>query len=402
MSDTDDYYLTSSLFCVRLLCPFHIYLLKGVFYFMDKKEYFETVVQNQIGYEFKNPLLMRQAFVRKSYSSENGGENNEVLEFIGDTVLSAAVIRYLTTKYGNNLHVKDKIPAGFRMPQKPEEFHSEKTEGELTRIKQKLVKKKTLAMRIDELGFTEFLIMGKGDIEQNMAEQPSVKEDLFEAILGAVALDTNYNYETIQNVVEIMLRPDSIVDNGEEADYVRLIYEWDEAFGCIPYFRYKNEHYGLYIPRNPEVIEVVPQGWYYLANANHSCELSIRNDLPRFKAYGLSKNEARKIACKSAYDYLVKHDLLFTIRDEIAEPSIEMAINQLEILARRGYFSIPKYEYTELHDEGGNPIWHVECHIDEMDATFYTESSSKKQAKKKVALEMLQYVLDNYEEVFSG
>lgn len=54
---------------------------------MDKENYFETVVQNQIGYEFKNQRLLRQAFVRKSYSAENGGENNEVLEFIGDTVL---------------------------------------------------------------------------------------------------------------------------------------------------------------------------------------------------------------------------------------------------------------------------------------------------------------------------
>ena len=86
---------------------------------MDKKEYFETVVQNQIGYAFKNQKLLRQAFVRKSYSAENGGENNEVLEFIGDTVLSAAVMRYLTTKYGNDLHIQKKIPAGFRAPQEP-------------------------------------------------------------------------------------------------------------------------------------------------------------------------------------------------------------------------------------------------------------------------------------------
>ena len=89
---------------------------------------------------------------------------------------------------------------------------------------------------------------------------------------------------------------------------------------------------------------------------------------------------------------------MFTIRDEIDEPSIEMAINQLEILARRGYFSIPRYDYTESHDEDGNPIWHVECHIDEIDVAFDSESSSKKQAKKEVAFEMLQYVLDNYEE----
>lgn len=365
---------------------------------MAKKEYFETVVQNQIGYTFENLKLLRQAFVRKSFSEENGGENNEVLEFIGDTVLSAAAMRYLTTRFGNDLHVQEKIPISFRVPQEPEEFHSEKSEGELTQIKQKLVEKKTLAIRIDELGFAEFLIMGKGDIEQNMAEQPSVKEDLFEAILGAVALDSNYDYDRIQNVVEIMLRPDSIVDNGEEADYVRLIYEWDESFGCIPYFRYKDQGYSLYTPSDPNVIEVIPQGTYELNNANYSCEMSIRNDLHRFKAYGLSRNDARKKACKRAYEYLVEHDLLFKIRDEIDEPTAEMAINQLEILARRGYFSIPKYEFIETHDADGNPIWNVKCRIEEFDASFETESSSKKKAKKEVAFEMLQYVLDNYEE----
>ncbi len=365
---------------------------------MDDRVFFETVVQNQIGYKFENPKLLRQAFVRKSYSAENGGENNEALEFIGDTVLSAAVMRYLTTRYGNDLHIQDKIPPSFRVPQEPEEFHCKKTEGELTRIKQKLVEKKTLAMRIDELGFEEFLIMGKGDFELKMSEQPSVKEDLFEAILGAVALDSNYNYEIIQNVVEIMLRPDSIVDNGEEADYVRLIYEWDESFGCIPYFRYKDEGYSIYTQPDPDVIEVIPQGTYERTNAKHSCEMSIRNDIKRVKAYGKSKNEARRNACKRAYEYLVEQNLLFTIRDEIDEPTVEMAINQLEILARRGYISLPWYEYLENHDSDGNPIWHVECHVDEMDTSFCVEASSKKRAKKEAALKMLQYVLDNYDE----
>ena len=42
-----------------------------------------TFIQNQIGYEFKNKAILRQAFVRRSYSQEKGGEHNEVLEFIG-------------------------------------------------------------------------------------------------------------------------------------------------------------------------------------------------------------------------------------------------------------------------------------------------------------------------------
>ena len=59
------------------------------------------MVQGQIGYEFKNLDLLKQAFVRRSYTSENGGENNEVLEFIGDKVLDFAVVRLLIQKYGH-------------------------------------------------------------------------------------------------------------------------------------------------------------------------------------------------------------------------------------------------------------------------------------------------------------
>ena len=49
---------------------------------------------------FKNLDLLNQAFTRRSYSEENGGENNEVLEFIGDKALDFAVIKLLIDKYG--------------------------------------------------------------------------------------------------------------------------------------------------------------------------------------------------------------------------------------------------------------------------------------------------------------
>ena len=53
------------------------------------------MIQGQIGYRFKNPDLLQQAFVRRSYSKENGGENNEVLEFIGDKVLDFIIVKKL-------------------------------------------------------------------------------------------------------------------------------------------------------------------------------------------------------------------------------------------------------------------------------------------------------------------
>ena len=57
-------------------------------------------IENQIDYKFKNRDLLQQAFVRRSYSAENGGANNEVLEFIGDKALDFVVVQLLTEEYG--------------------------------------------------------------------------------------------------------------------------------------------------------------------------------------------------------------------------------------------------------------------------------------------------------------
>ncbi len=359
------------------------------------KEIFENMVSEQIGgYKFKNPLLLRQAFVRKSYTEENGGENNEVLEFIGDKVLDIAVVRYLTAKFGNDLHVYKKVPQVFKAKYKPKEFTCSLNEGELTKLKQKMVEKKALAKRIDELGLAQFLIMGKGDEKQNMSEAMSVKEDLFEALLGAVALDSNWDFEEIKNVAEIMLNPDSFLDNGEESDYVGLIYEWEEKKNAtIPLFKYDKYHDPIVdICRGPRVEPYVESGnhsdWKYEAKL----KISI-SEVP-FAGYGVSKHEARKMACKNAYQWLEKNNLLFSIADELENPNVEDAINQLEILARRGYFDLPEYSYEEKHDSDGNPVWQVECCIEGEGKHFIVGGKSKKTAKKEAAFRMLKYMLE--------
>ena len=56
-------------------------------------------IQSQIGYDFKNPDLLQQSFVCSSYAEENGGPDNEILEFIGDKALDIAAINYLIKQY---------------------------------------------------------------------------------------------------------------------------------------------------------------------------------------------------------------------------------------------------------------------------------------------------------------
>lgn len=363
---------------------------------MLEPEKIVKIVQYQIGgYEFKNKLLLRQAFTRKSYTEENGGENNEVLEYIGDKVLDIAVVRYLAKRYGTDLHPNANAPIAFRPLEKPQEFSSELDEGELTKIKQSLVQKKTLARRIDEMDIGCFLIMGNGDIQKKAIREASVKEDLFEAILGAVALDCNWDFDVLQNVVETMLCPDALLDD-EELDYVSLIYEWDnKKNGYNPSFKYFSKTVSsTWYFKEPNVVYQSTHGDRNSIAYNKACQVKLTMDFPAFEGYGLSNNEARKAACKLAYEYLENEGLLFSIKDEIEEPSIDMAINQLEILARRGYFAVPEYESEETYDENGNPIWHIECHVEGEEYYSEAEASSKKQAKKEAAYSMLSYFLD--------
>ncbi len=346
-------------------------------------------IQDQIGYKFKNTDLLQQAFVRQSYSEENGGENNEVLEFIGDKVLDLFVVKLLATQYG----------AMTGQDSDWNEFSCQKTEAQLTEIKKLLVQKKTLAARIDVLGLSDYLIMGQGDIQNHTDEEYSVREDLFEAILGAIAIDSSWDMAALENAVEIMLAPDSILTDDSALDYVSLIEEWTSVRkNDIPLFHFDKRDY--------------QSTWYYkfdfegisqhldffdplISATKFHCLLKLSDDLPIFRGFGRSQSEARKNVCKLAYDHLCKCGLWLSIADEIQDPSKEAAINQLEILARRGYFSIPTYDFKEVYDQNGNPIWHCTCCIAEEEQSFSESSSSKKDAKKSAAYKMLLHVLSS-------
>lgn len=348
-------------------------------------------IQRKIGYDFKNTDLMFQAFIRKSYSEENGGENNEVLEFIGDKVLDLIVVKLLAEKYGE---IKKTQIGSLK---DLELFVSELDEGELTEKKRKLVEKKNLAERMLDLGFSKYLIMSKGDLEKELQYSKSVMEDLFEAIIGAIALDSNWNLKEIQNVVECMLDLENFSD--EDENYVNKLQEWSlKRYGVLPDVqlgkldRYEspnqichmsNEIIALW--RNYETIRIADV---------KKCVIILEEMNYKFIGYGYSNSEARSAASKVAYEFLEKNGLELSIKDEIDEPNVDDAISQLEILARRGYFSIPTYNFKQTYDKDGNPIWNCVCNINEIEKSFSKKSSSKKDAKKNSAYKMLKYVLE--------
>lgn len=180
-----------------------------------------------------------------------------------------------------------------------------------------------------------------------------------------------------------------------DTNYVRLIQEWEmNKNGCIPWYKYKEASYTStwYLKESNTIYQNFPLGYNY-SKLKYHCYLKLLDSLPVFCGFGVSVKDARMAVCKLAYEYLEQKDLLWSIRNEIENPNRDDSINQLEILARRGYFSIPTYAFEETYDHNGNPIWKCECHIVEEDCCFDGTSSSKKEAKKDSAFRMLFYVL---------
>ena len=78
----------------------------------------------------------------------------------------------------------------------------------------------------------------------------SVKKDLFEAIIGAVALDSDWDMEELQEVIQIMLDPDSYLKDDTKDNYVELIQEWTlKRYGVVPWYHFEKASQAVwYIP----------------------------------------------------------------------------------------------------------------------------------------------------------
>lgn len=151
-----------------------------------KKKIFEKT-----GYHIRSNGLLLQTFTRSTYSAEHGGENNEVLEFIGDQVMAYYLVKVATSRCvsGNS-----RGEYAFRI-----------REDRFTAIKHEVVSNETLAEIIDEWGIGEYLIVGGCDYGNKEGLPLKAKADLFEAILGAIALESKWDPAVLEIAVSGML-----------------------------------------------------------------------------------------------------------------------------------------------------------------------------------------------------
>ena len=83
-------------------------------------------------------------------------------------------------------------------------FYSSKNEAELTKIRANYVNKSALAHCIDILDLDDYLLLGKSDEKNEVWRNEKVRCDLFEAIIGAIAADSGWDFKQIEKSCKTM------------------------------------------------------------------------------------------------------------------------------------------------------------------------------------------------------
>lgn len=135
--------------------------------------------KHKIGHQFRDKNWLLKALTHTSFVHEHGEQwsSNERLEFLGDSVLGLIVTHELSQKF------------------------TDMSEGELSKLRSSLVNEELLAEFSGVLEVGHCLLLGKGETKERGAYKTSVLADAFEALLGAIYRDSDF--ETAQRVFSL-------------------------------------------------------------------------------------------------------------------------------------------------------------------------------------------------------
>jgi ribonuclease III len=164
-------------------------------------------LHKKLGYIFKRPDLLAEAFRHSSYTNEVGNldlRDNERLEFLGDAVLDLAIGHILM------------------------ELFPDANEGDLSKYRALVVSEKGLSQVAKELGLGDYLLLGRGEELTYGREKPSILANTIEALIGALYLDAGFTVskEIIHRLFSPLLGKIDLERVAE--DYKSLVQEYTQ------------------------------------------------------------------------------------------------------------------------------------------------------------------------------
>ncbi|MDE6978170.1 MAG: ribonuclease III [Helicobacter sp.] len=166
------------------------------------------ILEQKLGYCFQNKKRLLEALTHRSHKSAN---NNERLEFLGDAVLDLVIADFLFEKF----------------PQLQE--------GSLSKMRAAIVNEKSFSQLAQHLGIGDFLLLSNAEENNNGRKKPSILSDTFEAIFGAIYLESNI--VAVKKIISTLLEniyPDSNLYNLN-TDHKTTLQELTQAhYGEVP------------------------------------------------------------------------------------------------------------------------------------------------------------------------
>jgi ribonuclease-3 len=207
-----------------------------------------------LGVKFKNTALLDEALTHKSFAMEQGGKIpfNERLEFLGDSILSAAVAHYLFNRY------------------------PDVDEGRLSQLKSMLVSRPSLTVWGREIDVGKYLRLSDGENATGGRERDSIVGNAMEALLGALYLEAGYE-RTQKFIDKLLAKRKRLVT----ADHKSRLQEWAQKKYKIPPNYVVSRSYG---PDHAKTFEI---------------NVTISNEVLG-SGSGKSKKEAEQAAARDA------------------------------------------------------------------------------------------------------
>jgi len=178
-------------------------------------------LEDRLRYRFNEMKWLDQALTHKSFVYETNHPEkgaNEVLEFLGDSVLNLAVSYLLLHKF------------------------PDAQEGTLSMMRSQLVKRSSLASLSKELQLEGYLLLGKSQQSNGGVQKASILANTYEALIGAIFMDSGFNrtLEIIQEHFEPYLQTKTPSVAFDDYKSLLQIYS-QQSHGASPQYRMMNE-----------------------------------------------------------------------------------------------------------------------------------------------------------------
>lgn len=160
--------------------------------------------EKHAGIRFRNQRFLNLAFSHRSFANEAGKsiDNNEKLEFLGDSVLGLVVCEYLYTEF------------------------PDKNEGDMARIKSFVVSEGTLEIVAKNLKIDNYILIGKGEEYSGGRSKRAILADCMEAIIGAYYLDSGFKAARKFILANIVPEINKVLEDKHKKDYKTLLQEF--------------------------------------------------------------------------------------------------------------------------------------------------------------------------------